>query len=136
MGIVTGVYSSVFVGNSVDSGHVGTRHFVLYREVVLSSEVKSTSIIGKWNFGTLKCVLYREFFFLLCPLFGVSFIGGSTVHLQEEVLRLSEELANKEEEVARLQEQLFTTDSTPSQHSMLPQDLLQAKVVTCIAHQP
>ena len=66
----------------------------------------------------------------------MSFIGGSTVHLQEEVLRLSEELANKEEEVARLQEHLFTTDSTPSQHSMLPQDLLQAKVVTCIAHQP
>jgi len=29
-------------------------------------------------FGTSKCVLYSEVF-LLCPLFGVSFIGGSTI---------------------------------------------------------
>ena len=42
-----------------NSGHVGTRHFVLYREVVLSSEViKCTSIIGKWNIWELK----------VCPL--------------------------------------------------------------------
>ena len=58
-----------------NSGHVGTRNFVLYGEVVLSSEVKKVlySTIGKWNFGTLKCVLYREFFFYCvlyseCPL--------------------------------------------------------------------
>ena len=29
----------------LNNGHVGTRHFVLYREVVLSSEVKN--VIGK-----------------------------------------------------------------------------------------
>ena len=51
--------------------HVGTRHFVLFREVVLSSEVKN--VLEKWNFGTLKCVFYREVFFycvhyLECPL--------------------------------------------------------------------
>ena len=39
-----------------NNGHIGTRHFVLYREVIHSSEVKNVlySIIGKWNFGTLK----------------------------------------------------------------------------------
>ena len=55
-----------------NNGHVGDRHF--HREIVLSLEV----IIGRGNFGTLKCVLYRGFF-LLCRLFGVSFMGGSTV---------------------------------------------------------
>ena len=49
---------------------LGTRHF--HREVVLSLEV----IIGMGNFGTLKCVLYREVFFYCvvyseCPLWEV-----------------------------------------------------------------
>ena len=29
-----------------DNGHVGTRHFVLYREVVLSLEVKNVLLLG------------------------------------------------------------------------------------------
>ena len=43
------------------------------RGVVLFSKVKE-----KWAFGTLKCTLYQEFF-PLCPLFGVSYIRGSTI---------------------------------------------------------
>ena len=46
--------------------HVGTRHFVLFREVVLSSEVKN--VLEKWNFGTLKCVFYREVFFSIVSI--------------------------------------------------------------------
>ena len=53
-------------------GHVGTRSFVLYREVSFIQRLKCTGIIG---IGTSVFVLYREVF-----LFGVSFIGGSTVH--------------------------------------------------------
>ena len=53
----------------------GTSHFVHYREVVLSSE----AIMYRYNREvTPKSVLYGDFF-LLCPLFGVSIIRGSTV---------------------------------------------------------
>ena len=43
-----------------NTGHVGTSHFVLYREVVLSSEEVENVlvIIGKWNSWELK----------VCPL--------------------------------------------------------------------
>ena len=34
-----------------NNGHVGTSHFVLYREVVLSSDVKVSSIIEKGSQG-------------------------------------------------------------------------------------
>ena len=52
-----------------------TSHCVLYREVVLSSE-KCTSIIEKRP----QSVFLIERLFLLCPLFRVSIIRGSTVH--------------------------------------------------------
>ena len=58
----------------------GDEAFCPFREVVLSLEVKKcTSINGKS--GTLgpQSVSFIERYFLLCPLFGVSFIGGSTV---------------------------------------------------------
>ena len=45
---------------------------VLYREVVLSSEVKNVLIYRE---GTSSV----SFVFLLCSLFRVSFIGGSAV---------------------------------------------------------
>ena len=56
------------------NGHVGTRHLVLYREVVLSSKVKMKLLCNrKVNFWDL----------VMCPLSGgfpiVSFIRGSTV---------------------------------------------------------
>ena len=46
-----------FVCNTVEllyNGHFGTSHFVLYRDVVLSSEVKM------YREGTSKCVLCRK----------------------------------------------------------------------------
>jgi hypothetical protein len=56
----------------LNNGHVGTRHFVLYREVVLSSEVTNV-LYRKVNVLDLKvCPLYRGFFYcvlyLECPL--------------------------------------------------------------------
>ena len=60
----------------LNNGHIGTNHFVLYREVVLSLDVKCTSIIEKG----LQSVSFIERFFLLCPLLGVSIIRGSTVY--------------------------------------------------------
>ena len=57
-----------------NNGQVRTRHFVLYKEVVLSSEVKYVLVHNRKV--ELKCVLYREVFSI------VSFIGGSTeLHL-------------------------------------------------------
>ena len=56
----------------LNNGHIGTRHFVLYREVVPPLEVKN---VGKESLGPQKCVLYRGFF----HLFGVSVVRGSTV---------------------------------------------------------
>ncbi len=42
-------------------GHFGTRHVVLYIEVVLSLEVQNTSS----SFGTIKPVLYMEVFSIM-----------------------------------------------------------------------
>ena len=44
-----------------NKGHVGTRSFVLYREVSLIRRLKSTGIIG---IGTSRFVLYREVSFI------------------------------------------------------------------------
>ncbi len=41
-------------------GHIGTRHFVLYKEVVLSLEVQN--VLSKYEVGTIKPVLYMEGF--------------------------------------------------------------------------
>ena len=56
----------------LNKGHVGTRSFVLYREVSFIQRLECTCIIG---IGTSRFVLYIE----RCSLFGVSFISGSTV---------------------------------------------------------
>ena len=55
----------------LNKGHVGTRNFVLYREVSFIQRLKCTGIIG---IGTSRFVLYKE-----VSLFGVSFITGFTV---------------------------------------------------------
>ena len=55
-----------------NKGHVGTRSFVLYREVSFIRRLKCTGIMG---IGTSRFVIYRE----------VSFIGGSTVYLSPGV---------------------------------------------------
>ena len=54
-----------------NKGHIGTRSFVLYREVSFIWSLKCTGIIG---IGTSRFVLYREVFFIQR-----SFIGGSTI---------------------------------------------------------
>ena len=36
--------SNLFTVEPPNKGHIGTRHFVLYREVVLSSEVKNVLV--------------------------------------------------------------------------------------------
>ena len=104
------LYTEVVLSYTVEppnKGHVGARSFVLYRVVSFIRRLKCTGIIGIGTNrfvlyrevffiqsvlyqrfhcnreGTSECVLYREIF-LLCPLFGVSFIGGSCVcHLSE-----------------------------------------------------
>ena len=58
---------------SPNKGHVGTRGFVLYREVSFIRRLKCNGIIG---IGTSRLIL---FFIERCSLFGVFFIGGSTV---------------------------------------------------------
>ena len=78
----------------LNKGHIGTRSFVLYREVSFIRRLKCTGII---EIGMSRFVLYREVSFirrLKCTviiglgrvdlsiverLFRVSFIGGSTV---------------------------------------------------------
>ena len=47
-------------------GHVGTRSFVLYREVSLIWRLKCTGIIG---IGTSRFVLYREVSFIRSVLY-------------------------------------------------------------------
>ena len=47
-------------------GHVGTRSFVLYREVSFIRWLKCTGIIG---IGTSRFVLYREVFFIRSVLY-------------------------------------------------------------------
>ena len=52
----------------------GHSHYILYREVVLSLEVKM------YQYNRKRDLKVCQFFFLLCPLFGVSIIRGSTVY--------------------------------------------------------
>ena len=47
-------------------GHIGTRSFVLYREVSFIRRLKCTGIIG---IGTSRFVLYREVFFIWSILY-------------------------------------------------------------------
>ena len=51
---------------SPNKGHVGTRRFVLYREVSFTRRLKCTGIIG---IGMSRFVLYREVFFILSVLY-------------------------------------------------------------------
>ena len=87
-----------------NKAHIGTRSFVLYREVSFIQRLKCTGIrtslfvlyrevffirsilYQRFYCSIIKkgpqCVLYREVFLSFierCSLFGVSFIGGSTV---------------------------------------------------------
>ena len=67
----------------LNKGHVGTRSFVLYREVSFIRRLKCTGIIG---IGTSRFVLYREVFFiqrLKCT--GIIEIGTSRFVLYKEV---------------------------------------------------
>ena len=50
----------------LNKGHVGTRSFVLYREVYFIRKLKYTGIIG---IGTSRFVLYREVFFIRSVLY-------------------------------------------------------------------
>ena len=50
----------------LNKGHVGTRSFVLYREVSFIRRLKCTGIIG---IGTSRFVLYREVFFIQSVLY-------------------------------------------------------------------
>ena len=49
-----------------NKGHIGTRSFVLYREVSFILRLKCTGIIG---IGTSRFVLYREVFFIWSVLY-------------------------------------------------------------------
>ena len=49
-----------------NKGHVGSRSFVLYREVSFIRRLKCTGIIG---IGTSRFVLYREVFFIWSVLY-------------------------------------------------------------------
>ena len=71
-----------------ESGHVqwnlrikdtlGPAIFVLYREVVLFQRSKNVLVLWESEPGEVSFI---GRFFLLCPLYGGSFIGGSTVQL-------------------------------------------------------
>ena len=50
----------------LNKGHVGTRSFVIYREVSFIRRLKCTGIIG---IGTNIFVLYREVFFIRSVLY-------------------------------------------------------------------
>ncbi len=59
-------------------GHLGTRHFVLYIEIVLSLEVHN--VLSRYevlHLGPLNLSFIWRFF-LLCPLYGVSIKRGFT----------------------------------------------------------
>ena len=49
----------------LNKGHVGTRSFVLYREVSFIQRLKCTAVIG---IGTSRFVLYKEVLYSECPL--------------------------------------------------------------------
>ena len=63
--------NSIYTVEPLNNGHVGTDHFVHYREVVL---------FGGKNVMPLHRLAHRKVSFIQrCPLFRVSFIRGSTV---------------------------------------------------------
>ena len=64
-----------------NKGHIGTSHFVLCREVVLSLEVENVLVLWESEHLGPKEVSFIERLFLLSPLFRGSTIKGSTVIL-------------------------------------------------------
>ena len=58
------------ISHCLQNGHVGTSHFVLYREIVFSLEVKMYCYNGE---GTSKCVLYREVFSIVSFIWRVHY---------------------------------------------------------------
>ena len=58
---------------------LGQAIFVLYREVVLFQRSKNVLVLWESELLGPGKVSFIGRFFLLCPLFGGSFIGGSTV---------------------------------------------------------
>ena len=50
-----------FTVEPLNKGHIGTRSFVLYKEVSFIQRLKCTGIIG---IGTSRFILYREVFFI------------------------------------------------------------------------
>ena len=62
-----------------NKGHVGTNHFVLCREVVLSLEVENVVVLWESEHLGPQDVSFIERLFLLCPLFGGATIRGSTI---------------------------------------------------------
>ena len=63
--------NSIYTVEPLNNGHVGTDHFVHYREVVL---------FGGKNVMPLHRLAHRKVSFIQrCPLFRVSFVRGSTV---------------------------------------------------------
>ena len=67
------LFKFVYTVEPPNKGHVGTRSFILYREVSYIRRLKCTGII---KIGRVD-LSFKE----RCSLFGVSFIGGSTVYL-------------------------------------------------------
>ena len=59
-------YQSPHTMELLNKGHVGTRSFVLYREVSFIRRLQCTGIIGV---GTSRFVLYREVFFIRSVLY-------------------------------------------------------------------
>ena len=63
----------------LNKGHIGTSHFALCREVVLSLEVENVLVLWESKYLGPKEVSFIDKLFLICPLFGGFTIGGSTV---------------------------------------------------------
>ena len=67
----------------LNKGHIGTSHFVLCREVVLSFEVENVLVLWESeHLGPLEVSFIEMRLFLLCPLFGGSTNGGYTVYIR------------------------------------------------------
>ena len=56
----------VYTVEPPNKGHIGTKSFVLYKEVSFIRRLKCTGIIG---IGTSRFVLYREVFFIWSVLY-------------------------------------------------------------------
>ena len=84
---------------TVKPGHFGTSHFYpLYEGCPLSEVKKCISILWESEHLGPGKVSFIERFFLLCPLFGGSSIGGSTVapSLVTHVYNYTVNLSDKE----------------------------------------